>query len=67
MRHFIRTRRLGPKAPVDYGYGLVLRFEEPVAGPLCLGYASHFGLGMFTAVLARDVGAFGVDAWSNHP
>lgn len=25
----------------------VLKFDEPVCGPLCLGYASHYGLGMF--------------------
>lgn len=23
---------------------------EPISGPLCLGYASHFGLGLFAAV-----------------
>jgi CRISPR-associated protein Csb2 len=30
------------------GY-LRLQFSEPVYGPLCLGYNSHFGMGLFTA------------------
>ncbi len=49
MRHFIRSRRQGPAAPIDIGYSLALRFAEPIKGPLCLGYACHFGLGLFTA------------------
>lgn len=49
MRHFIRSRRQGPAAPVDVGYSLALRFAEPISGPLCLGYGCHFGLGMFSA------------------
>lgn len=32
------------------GYGFVLEFAEPVAGPLCLGYGCHFGLGLFMAI-----------------
>jgi CRISPR-associated protein Csb2 len=31
------------------GYGFVIEFAEPVAGPLCLGYGCHFGLGQFVA------------------
>jgi CRISPR-associated protein Csb2 len=27
-----------------------LTFTAPVVGPICLGYASHYGLGLFTAV-----------------
>lgn len=49
MRHFIRSRRQGPRAPVDVGYPIALRFAEPITGPLCLGYACHFGLGLFTS------------------
>lgn len=49
MRHFIRSRRQGPAAPVDVGYSLTLRFAEPIKGPLCLGYGCHFGLGVFAA------------------
>lgn len=50
MRHFIRSRYRGPAAPVDVWFSLVLRFAEPINGPLCLGYGCHFGLGMFVAV-----------------
>ncbi len=49
FRHFVRQRRAGPRAPVDFGFALELRFSEPVQGPLCLGYGSHFGMGLFQA------------------
>jgi CRISPR-associated protein Csb2 len=45
---FCRAR---PKPGDDGGQrpatGLVLRFPEPVFGPICLGHSSHFGLGLF--------------------
>jgi CRISPR-associated protein Csb2 len=49
MRHFIRRRGHGraPQPPMDVGLGLRITFSEPVKGPLLLGYASHFGLGLF--------------------
>lgn len=48
LRHFVLQRaRGGPAPPVSYCFGLEIRFTEPVAGPLCLGYAAHFGLGRF--------------------
>lgn len=50
QRHFVRSRRHGPAPPIDCGFQFRLRFEEPVHGPLCLGYGSHFGLGLFAAV-----------------
>lgn len=50
MRHFIRSRRHGPPAPIDIGFSLTLRFAGPLIGPLCLGYGCHFGLGLFAAV-----------------
>lgn len=31
------------------GHGFVIEFADPVAGPLCLGYGCHFGLGLFVA------------------
>lgn len=34
--------------------GFVIRFPEPVAGPLTLGFASHFGLGLFLPVHTED-------------
>lgn len=49
FRYYIRTRR--NKVPAEsYGYALRLTFADPVSGPLCLGYASHFGLGLFAPV-----------------
>jgi CRISPR-associated protein Csb2 len=51
LRHFMRRRqRGGMPPPVDAGYALRLRFAEPIVGPLTLGYASHFGLGLFEAI-----------------
>lgn len=50
MRHFVRRRRPGsPQPPSDSGFQLRLVFERPVQGPISLGYASHFGLGLFAA------------------
>lgn len=51
LRHFVRRRSRAAALPkVDAGYGLRLRFAEPIHGPLLLGYASHYGLGLFSAV-----------------
>jgi CRISPR-associated protein Csb2 len=53
FRHFVRVRSHGlnrPQPPVNVGYALRLKFDEPLHTtqlPLCLGYASHFGLGLF--------------------
>lgn len=41
---FLRSRKKGCPLP---GYGFVLQFSEPVAGPFALGALSHFGLGLF--------------------
>ncbi|GIX04874.1 MAG: hypothetical protein KatS3mg114_0743 [Planctomycetaceae bacterium] len=49
MRHYVRHRRDGQAPHIDAAYGLELTFEQPIQGPLCLGYAAHFGLGMFVA------------------
>lgn len=51
FRHYVRRRRrecIQPKN--DIGLGLRLRLPAPVQGPLLLGYASHYGLGLFRAV-----------------
>jgi CRISPR-associated protein Csb2 len=51
LRHYVRRRqRGGSPPPVDVGCALQLRFSEPISGPLAIGYASHFGLGLFAAV-----------------
>ena len=55
FRHFIRTRRRGanqPQPPVDLGLAVRIEFDQPLDAnrlPLVLGYASHFGLGLFAA------------------
>jgi CRISPR-associated protein Csb2 len=49
LRHFVRRRQGGPQPPIDAGFAIRLRFDKPVAGPICLGYGSHFGLGRFSA------------------
>ncbi len=50
QRHFIRSRRYGPAPPIDCGFQLRLSFAAPLHGPVCLGYGSHFGLGIFAAI-----------------
>lgn len=47
FRHFIRIRRDGNRPPEDFGYAIRLSFAAPVSGPIALGYAAHFGLGLF--------------------
>ena len=50
LRHFVRRRVHGGVPPkMDIGFGLRLRFAQPIPGPLLLGYASHYGLGLFRA------------------
>lgn len=49
FRHFRRTREkdgIVTRPP----FSLELRFEEAVRGPIALGYACHFGLGVFGPV-----------------
>ncbi len=48
FRHFVRTRQ-GSAAlvPPPGLFHLTLVFERPVTGPICLGWGSHFGLGLF--------------------
>ncbi|MFN8549451.1 MAG: type I-U CRISPR-associated protein Csb2 [Candidatus Eisenbacteria bacterium] len=48
FRHFARTRREGgiPGPPPGL-FHLTLTLENAVAGPLCLGWGCHFGLGSF--------------------
>lgn len=45
---FRRRRHSGP-APAGGAYGFELTFPHEVRGPLALGYASHYGLGLFLA------------------
>jgi CRISPR-associated protein Csb2 len=51
LRHHVRRRNHGGVPPLcDIGYGLRITLSEAIGGPLTLGYAAHFGLGMFHAV-----------------
>jgi CRISPR-associated protein Csb2 len=36
-----------PRQAAPQGATVTLTFEQPIAGPLALGYLSHFGLGLF--------------------
>jgi CRISPR-associated protein Csb2 len=48
FRHFVRGRlRGGMEPPQDSGIFVRLTFSTPVQGPICLGYGSHFGMGLF--------------------
>ena len=47
FRHFALSRRSGPQPPIPCGFAIQIEFEQPIQGPLSLGYASHFGLGIF--------------------
>jgi CRISPR-associated protein Csb2 len=47
LRLHVRRRGHGPAPVIDHGFTLRLTFSEPIGGPLCLGYGSHFGLGRF--------------------
>lgn len=44
-----RPRGGGARGP-GHGTGFEITFEEPVRGPIALGYGAHFGLGLFTPV-----------------
>lgn len=50
--HWLEYRRWREKSqpPEQIGFGFVLEFKEPVRGPICLGWGSHFGLGMFRSI-----------------
>ena len=49
--HFHRFRSRGQEAQPDAtGALLDIAFPKSVSGPIALGYGSHFGLGLFTAV-----------------
>jgi CRISPR-associated protein Csb2 len=51
LRHAVRVRRSPAKPPpVDAGFAIRMVFEEPVHGPIAIGYGAHFGLGLFAAV-----------------
>ncbi|MCY4484393.1 MAG: type I-U CRISPR-associated protein Csb2 [Spirochaetaceae bacterium] len=52
---FHRFRSRGRERTSDpHGALLRVRFPEPLAGPLALGYGCHFGLGLFAATDSPD-------------
>lgn len=53
---FFRWRSHGSRGSGS-AYNIRLEFREPISGPLTLGYASHFGLGIFVPDGAT---------WQNH-
>lgn len=63
---FIRKRRRESARVTDLAFGFDIAFEQPVAGPIAVGYAAHYGLGLFTpldeAGSSRNTPALGVDA-----
>jgi CRISPR-associated protein Csb2 len=46
----VRLERGDQSPPARVRYSLELHFERPVRGPIALGYACHFGLGVFGPV-----------------
>ncbi len=52
--HWVGFRRRrqegGGRRGPDLAFGARLIFDEPVQGPIALGYGCHFGLGLFEAV-----------------
>lgn len=51
LRHAVRVRAFpARRPPVDACFAVRLTFEDPLTGPLALGYGCHFGLGLFGAV-----------------
>ena len=52
---FHRFRSRGnEKHPDTTGAMLVIKFPKEISGPLALGYASHFGLGLFVPLTPED-------------
>ncbi|MBL8724190.1 MAG: type I-U CRISPR-associated protein Cas5/Cas6 [Planctomycetes bacterium] len=48
FRHFVRTARgRDKKAPPAGLFHITMTLVSPAKGPICLGWGSHFGLGLF--------------------
>jgi CRISPR-associated protein Csb2 len=48
---FRRHRKSADRRPLnEAGFGFEIEFDEPIDGPLAIGYGSHFGLGLFRPV-----------------
>lgn len=51
-------RKGGGRRAGHRGYGFRIVFDEPVRGPLALGYGAHFGMGLFAPGVPQE-GAMG--------
>jgi CRISPR-associated protein Csb2 len=51
LKGFVLKRKDGKQSPpFKASWGATIKFSTPQSGPVCLGYGSHFGLGVFGAV-----------------
>lgn len=53
FRHFALTRQGGEAPPESGIYHVTIQFKEEVRGPLCLGWGSHYGLGLFVPLTSQ--------------
>ena len=60
FRHFVLSRKRGPAPPLACGFAIRLEFDQPVYGPIALGYGSHFGLGLFEGCAVGDRSPLGL-------
>lgn len=50
LKGYVLQRKQGKQQPpCAASWGATIHFANPQQGPICLGYASHFGLGLFGA------------------
>ena len=66
--HHCRRKR-GVVQPDTLGRLLELRFARPVRGPIALGFACHFGLGLFTPAVNENIDSLcrPIPTWHEHP
>lgn len=51
LKGYVLNRRQGKQQPpCAASWAATIEFASPQQGPICLGYASHFGLGLFSAI-----------------
>ena len=56
LKGYILQRKQGKQQPpCAASWGATIDFAKPQQGPICLGYASHFGLGLFAATAESSV------------
>ena len=47
---FFRHKRRGGGSNGGGAYNFTIKFDQPVRGPIALGFACHYGLGLFVPV-----------------